>query len=148
MEAGNRGAWEAGAKSIGLNVTLPHEQFPNPYITPELCFQFRYFAVRKMHFLMRAKAIVFFPGGFGTMDEMFETLTLVQTGRMKRLPLVLCGREFWGRAIDFEYFAAEGMISHAELGLISFAETAQEIVDTIHRFYEHEVTEARTRQIP
>ncbi len=103
MEAGNRGADDVGAPSIGLNIVLPHEQAPNPYVTPELCFNFHYFAIRKMHFVMRAKAVAVFPGGFGTMDEFFETLTLIQTGRMERVPIILFGKEFWKRAIDLDY---------------------------------------------
>ena len=126
MEAANRGAHDVGAKSLGLNVVLPFEQHPNPYITPELCFQFRYFAIRKMHFLMRAKALVVFPGGFGTFDELFETLTLVQTGKMRRLPIILLGRAFWERIIDFEALVGEGVISSDDLSLFRFADTAQE----------------------
>ena len=103
MEAGNRGADDVGAPSIGLNIVLPHEQAPNAYVTPELCFNFHYFAIRKMHFVMRAKAVAVFPGGFGTMDEFFETLTLIQTGRMERVPVILFGKEFWKRAIDLDF---------------------------------------------
>jgi hypothetical protein len=127
MEAGNRGAFEAGAKSIGLNITLPREQVPNSYITPELCFQFHYFALRKMHFLMRARAMVAFPGGFGTMDELFETLTLVQTGKIKPFPIVLVGRDFWTQAVNWQYFVDEGTIAPKDLDLFTFADTAQEI---------------------
>ena len=126
MEAANRGAHDVGAKSVGLNIVLPFEQHPNPYITPELCFQFRYFAIRKMHFLMRAKALVVFPGGFGTFDELFETLTLVQTGKVPRLPIILLGRPFWERIIDFEALVDEGVISRDDLSLFRFADTAQE----------------------
>ena len=126
MEAANRGAHDVGAKSVGLNVVLPFEQHPNPYITPELCFQFRYFAIRKMHFLMRAKALVVFPGGFGTFDELFETLTLVQTGKVPRLPIILLGRPCWERIIDFEALVDEGVISSDDLSLFRFADTAQE----------------------
>ena len=111
MEAGNRGAFEVGGKSVGLNIVLPHEQEPNPYITPELCFQFHYFALRKMHFLMRAIALVCFPGGFGTLDELFEVLTLVQTGKSRMRPILLFGREFWTRLINFELLVETGMIS-------------------------------------
>ncbi|MBI4375156.1 MAG: LOG family protein, partial [Elusimicrobia bacterium] len=111
MEAANRGAWETDAKSIGLNITLPMEQDPNPYISPELSFQFHYFSLRKMHFMMRAKALVAFPGGYGTFDELFETLTLVQTGKKRPLPIVLVGKSFWDRVIDFEFLAEQGMIS-------------------------------------
>lgn len=135
MEAGNRGAHEAGAKSIGLNITLPHEQAPNAYITPELCFQFHYFGIRKMHFLLRAKAAVFFPGGYGTMDELFETLTLVQTGKMARIPLVLVGKEFWHRLIDWEYFRLVGTISPEDVDLFTFCDTAEEAWDAIRSFH-------------
>src|SRR6185369_1701245 len=110
MEAGNRGAFEAGGPSIGLNIVLPHEQEPNPYITPELCFQFHYFALRKMHFLMRSIALVCFPGGFGTLDELFEIMTLTQTGKSRMRPILLVGRDFWSRLIDFEFLVGTGMI--------------------------------------
>ena len=113
MEAGNRGAADVGAPSIGLNIVLPHEQAPNPYVTPELCFNFHYFAIRKMHFLMRAKAVAVFPGGFGTLDEFFETLTLIQTGRMERVPIILFGKAFWKRAIDLDFLAEQGTITPA-----------------------------------
>lgn len=126
MEAANRGAYESGAKSIGLNIVLPFEQHPNQYITPELCFQFHYFAIRKMHFLMRAKALIVFPGGFGTMDELFETLTLVQTKKIKPIPILLFGLEYWKRLIDFEMFVEEGTISRKDLNLFQFVETAEE----------------------
>jgi len=135
MEAANRGAYDARGKSIGLNITLPQEQFPNPYITPELCFQFHYFALRKMHFMMRAKAMVAFPGGFGTMDELFETLTLVQTGKVERLPIILFGREFWSNAIDFQYLSDEGVIAPGDVDLIRYAETAAEAWKMIERHY-------------
>jgi uncharacterized protein (TIGR00730 family) len=135
MEAGNRGAWETGAKSIGMNITLPHEQAPNPYITPELCFQFHYFAIRKMHLLLRAKAAVFFPGGFGTLDELFETLTLVQTGKMLPIPIVLVGREFWDRLVAWDALVEEGTISPEDLRLFHFCETAEETWDYICRFH-------------
>jgi uncharacterized protein (TIGR00730 family) len=135
MEAANRGAYDAGAKSIGLNITLPLEQAPNPYITPELCFQFQYFALRKMHFLMRAKAMVAFPGGYGTMDELFEALTLVQTGKVKLLPVILFGREFWEKAIDFEYLRDEGVIGPEDLDLFRYAETANEAWKIIQDYY-------------
>lgn len=135
MEAANRGAYEVGAKSIGLNITLPQEQAPNPYITPELCFQFRYFALRKMHFLMRAKALVVFPGGFGTLDELLEVLTLKQTGRMQDIPVILVGRSFWDRVINFQVLADEGVIADHHLKLIQYAETSQEAWDLIHRFH-------------
>jgi uncharacterized protein (TIGR00730 family) len=126
MEAGNRGAFEVGGKSVGLNVVLPHEQMPNPYITPELCFQFHYFGLRKMHFLMRSVALVCFPGGFGTLDEMFEALTLIQTGKARRRPVLLFGREFWTRLIDFDLLVEAGMISALDLQLFHFVETAEE----------------------
>ena len=131
MEAGNRGAAEAGGVSIGLNIVLPHEQAPNEYVTPDLCFNFHYFAIRKMHFLMRAKAIAVFPGGFGTLDEMFESLTLIQTGRMKRVPFLLFGRDFWEKIINWGALADAGTISADDLDLFRFVETAEEAVDAI-----------------
>jgi uncharacterized protein (TIGR00730 family) len=126
MEAGNRGAFEVGGKSIGLNIVLPHEQAPNPYITPELCFQFHYFALRKMHFVMRSIALVCFPGGFGTLDELFETMTLVQNGKSRKRPILLFGREFWERLIDFQHLVDTGMISAGDLNLFRYVETAEE----------------------
>jgi uncharacterized protein (TIGR00730 family) len=126
MEAGNRGAYEVEGKSIGLNIVLPHEQAPNPYITPELCFQFHYFALRKMHFLMRSIALVCFPGGFGTLDELFEVLTLIQTGKSRPRPVLLFGREFWTKLIDFEWLVETGMISPGDVNLFHFVETAEE----------------------
>jgi hypothetical protein len=135
MEAGNRGAFEVGGKSIGLNIVLPHEQAPNPYITPELCFQFHYFALRKMHFLMRSIALVCFPGGFGTLDELFETMTLIQTGKSRRRPILLFGRDFWTRLIDFDYLVETGMVSAADLGLFRFVETAEEAWDVLAVHY-------------
>ena len=126
MEAGNRGAFEVGGKSVGLNIVLSHEQVPNRYITPELCFQFHYFALRKMHFLMRAIALVCFPGGFGTLDELFEVLTLVQTGKSRMRPILLFGREFWTRLIDFDLLIETGMISPEDIKLFHFVETAEE----------------------
>jgi uncharacterized protein (TIGR00730 family) len=131
MEAGNRGAHEAGGQSIGLNIVLPHEQAPNPYVTPDLCFNFHYFAIRKMHFLMRAKAVCVFPGGFGTLDEMFETLTLIQTHRMRPIPLILFGVEFWKKVINWEMLAEAGTISRDDLDLVSLVETAEEAVEII-----------------
>ena len=131
MEAANRGAADAGAKSIGFNITLPHEQHPNPYITPNLCFQFRYFAIRKMHFLLRAKALVAFPGGFGTMDELFEALTLIQTGTVTGLTVVLMGRAFWDRLINWPMLIEEGLISPKDAQIFRYAETAQEAWDII-----------------
>ncbi|MSR48003.1 MAG: LOG family protein [Planctomycetes bacterium] len=135
MEAANRGASDVGAKSIGLNIVLPFEQRPNPYIHPNLCFNFHYFAMRKMHFLMRAKALAFFPGGFGTLDEMFEALTLIQTGKIGRMPCVLFGREFWDKLIDFDFLADEGLISPEDLDLIEFVETAEQGWERIQAFY-------------
>lgn len=126
MEAGNRGAFDAGGKSVGLNIVLQHEQAPNPYITPELCFQFHYFGLRKMHFLMRSVALVCFPGGFGTLDELFEALTLIQTGKSRRRPVLLVGRDFWKRLIDFEFLVETGMISALDLDLFRFVESAEE----------------------
>lgn len=133
MEAANRGAADVKAKSIGLNITLPHEQQPNPYITPQLSFQFRYFAIRKMHFMLRAKALVAFPGGFGTLDELFETLTLLQTGKTDRVVVVLVGREFWERLINWPFLVECGLISPHDLELFHYAETAQEAWDLIVR---------------
>ncbi|MDH4097649.1 MAG: TIGR00730 family Rossman fold protein, partial [Nitrospira sp.] len=133
MEAANRGAADVNAKSIGLNITLPHEQHPNPYITPALNFQFRYFAIRKMHFLIRAKALVAFPGGFGTLDELFETLTLLQTGKTDHVLVVLVGREFWERLINWQWLVDHGLIAQQDLGLFHYAETAQEAWDLIGR---------------
>jgi uncharacterized protein (TIGR00730 family) len=135
MEAANRGAYDVGAKSVGLNITLPQEQVPNSYITPELCFQFHYFALRKMHFLMRAKALVVFPGGFGTLDELFDALTLRQTELMQAIPIILFGREYWNRVLDFQFMADEGVISDAHLDLIDYAETPEEAWEIITRFH-------------
>ena len=126
MEAANRGACDQKAPSIGMNIVLPHEQAPNPYITPELCFQFHYFAVRKMHLLMRAKALVVFPGGFGTLDELFETLTLIQTRKVKPIPVLLFGKNFWQRIINFNALVEEGTIAGSDLELFEFVESAQE----------------------
>lgn len=136
MEAGNRGAVDCGAPTIGLNIVLPHEQAPNAYVTPELCFNFHYFAIRKMHFLLRAKAVTVFPGGFGTLDELFETVTLMQTGRMALVPLILFGKEFWHKIIDFEALAAFGTIAPGDVELMQFVETADEAWDIIVDFYE------------
>jgi uncharacterized protein (TIGR00730 family) len=126
MEAGNRGAHDVGGRSIGLNIVLPHEQAPNPYITPELCFQFHYFALRKMHFVMRSIALVCFPGGFGTLDELFETMTLVQTGKSRARPILLFGRAFWEKLIDFDHLVDYGMIGPGDLALFHYVETAEE----------------------
>ncbi len=136
MEGSNRGAFDAGSKSIGLNITLPHEQFPNPYISPGLCFQFHYFAVRKLHFLLRARALVAFPGGFGTFDELFETLTLIQTRKIAPLPVVLVGEEFWRRAFDVDFLVKEGVIDSEDKDLFWFAEDAVEIWEGLQRWYE------------
>jgi uncharacterized protein (TIGR00730 family) len=135
MEAANRGAFDAGAKSIGLNITLPAEQLPNPYVTPGLCFQFHYFALRKLHFLLRARALVAFPGGFGTLDELFETLTLRQTGRMQEIPVVLFGREWWERAVDWRFLVDEGVVAEEHLGLLEWVETPEAAWDAILRFH-------------
>jgi uncharacterized protein (TIGR00730 family) len=135
MEAANRGAYDVHAKSIGLNIRLPLEQQPNPYITPELCFQFQYFAMRKLHFLLRAKAMVAFPGGFGTLDEVFETLTLRQTRRMQDIPVILFGREYWEKVINFHYMADEGVIDDEDLDLFHYAETPSEAWEIIARFH-------------
>ena len=131
MEAGNLGAQEVGGQSIGLGIVLPHEQAPNPYVTPDLCFNFHYFAIRKMHFLMRARAITVFPGGFGTLDELFEALTLIQTGRMARIPVLLFGAEFWDGIINWQALARAGTISATDLDLIRYVETADEAVAII-----------------
>ena len=126
MEAGNRGASEAGGPSIGLNIVLPHEQAPNPYITPRLCFQFHYFALRKMHFLMRSVALVCFPGGFGTLDELFEVMTLTQTGKVRKRPIVLVGREFWTKLINFDWLVETGMIAADDLKLFHLVDSAEQ----------------------
>ena len=136
MEAANRGAYDLGAKSIGLNINLPHEQYPNPYITPELCFSFHYFALRKLHFLLRAKALIAFPGGYGTFDELFETLTLVQTRTIRPLPVVLVGETYWRQAFNVDFLVDEGVIDTEDRELFWYAETAQEIWDGILRWYE------------
>jgi uncharacterized protein (TIGR00730 family) len=136
MEAANRGAFDVGAKSVGLNISLPHEQYPNPYVTPELCFNFHYFALRKLHFLLRAKALVAFPGGYGTFDELFEVLTLVQTRKIKPIPVVLVGEAYWRRAVDIDFLVDEGVIDPEDRELFWFAETAQEIWDGILRWHD------------
>ncbi|WP_420144555.1 TIGR00730 family Rossman fold protein [Sphingobium sp.] len=136
MEAANRGAQDVGQTTIGMNIVLPHEQAPNPYVTPELSFQFHYFALRKMHFLLRARALAVFPGGFGTFDEMFELLTLIQTGKMKPIPILLFGKDFWTRVVDFEALADEGVISHSDLNLLTWVESAQDAWDAVQAFYE------------
>lgn len=139
MEAANRGAADVGAESLGLNIVLPHEQAPNRYVTPRLSFQFHYFALRKMHFLLRARAVAVFPGGFGTFDEFFELLTLIQTGKMKPIPILLYGREFWERVINFEALAEEGTINPGDLDLFRWCETAEEGWDHVSRFYNLDV---------
>lgn len=137
MEAANRGSQEAGAKTVGLNITLPHEQYPNPYVSPELCFSFHYFALRKMHFMKRAKALVAFPGGFGTLDELFETLTLIQTRKINPLPVVLVGEGYWRGVFDSEFLVEEGVIDIEDRDLFWFAETADDIWQGIVRWYEN-----------
>jgi uncharacterized protein (TIGR00730 family) len=135
MEAANRGAAEAGQESIGLNIVLPHEQSPNAYVTPHLSFQFHYFALRKMHFLLRARAVAVFPGGYGTLDEMFELLTLIQTGKMKPIPILLFGADYWRRVIDFEALADEGVINREDIDLLTPVERADEAWERIRTFY-------------
>ena len=135
MEAANRGAFEVGARSIGLNITLPHEQAPNPYMCPNLAFRFHYFALRKMHFLLHAKGLVAFPGGYGTLDELFEVLTLIQTRKMQRVPVVLVGRAFWRRVVDFDLLLDEGYVSSSDLDLFTCVDDAEEIVSALERFY-------------
>ncbi len=136
MEAANRGAFDVGAKSVGLNISLPHEQYPNPYVTPELCFSFHYFALRKLHFLLRAKALVAFPGGYGTLDELFEVLTLIQTRKIKPIPVVLVGEAYWRRAVDIDFLVDEGVIDSEDRELFWFAETAQEIWNGILHWHD------------
>lgn len=135
MEAANRGAADVGKESVGLNIVLPHEQAPNRFVTPDLSFQFHYFALRKMHFLLRARAVCVFPGGFGTFDEMFELLTLIQTGKIKPIPIVLFGQEFWQRVVNFEALVEEGVISARDLDLFRFVETAEEAWQIVQDFY-------------
>ena len=135
MEAANRGAHDVNAVSIGFNITLPMEQFPNPYITPEFCFKFHYFAIRKMHFMKRAKALVAFPGGYGTLDELFEALTLIQTHTVKTLPVILFGEKFWRKIINFEALVDEGTIDPEDVNIFKFAETAEEAWKIITTFY-------------
>ena len=135
MEAANRGAADVGKESVGLNIVLPHEQAPNRFVTPDLSFQFHYFALRKMHFLLRARAVCVFPGGFGTFDEMFELLTLIQTGKIKPIPIVLFGKEFWERVVNFDALVEEGVVSARDLGLFKFVETAEEAWAIVQDFY-------------
>jgi len=136
MEAANRGAHDVGAESIGLNIVLPQEQHPNPYITPALCFQFHYFALRKLHFMLRARALVFFPGGFGTLDELFEVLTLLQTGKARPMPLLLFDETYWRRIVDFEAMVEEGVIAPEDLDLFAYVETAEQAWDLIRDYYD------------
>ena len=135
MEAANRGAADVGAESVGLNIVLPHEQAPNEYVTPGLSFQFHYFALRKMHFLLRARAVAVFPGGFGTFDETFELLTLIQTGKIKPMPVIMFGGDFWRRVVDFDALAAEGVISAKDIELMTFVESAEEAWQVVQNFY-------------
>jgi uncharacterized protein (TIGR00730 family) len=135
MEAANRGARDVGGKSVGLNIVLPYEQHPNAYVTPELSFQFHYFAVRKMHFLLRAKALVAFPGGYGTLDELFETLTLIQTKKVKPVPVLLFGRDYWDRVIRFDQLVEEGTIAPSDAKLFRYVEDAEAAWGMIRDFY-------------
>jgi uncharacterized protein (TIGR00730 family) len=136
MEAANRGAYDVGAESVGLNISLPHEQYPNPYVTPELCFSFHYFALRKLHLLLRAKALVAFPGGYGTIDELFEVLTLIQTRKINPIPVVLVGEAYWRRAVDVDFLVEEGVIDSEDRELFWFAETAEEIWNGILQWHD------------
>jgi len=145
MEAANRGAVEAGAETIGLNIVLPHEQMPNRYVTPDLSFQFHYFALRKMHFLLRARAVAVFPGGYGTFDEFFELLTLIQTGKVRPLPVLLFGRDFWNRVVDFEALVDEGVIAPHDLDIFHWCDDAASAWDFVERFYEHDEQPPRLR---
>jgi len=148
MEAANRGAFEAGQESIGLNIVLPHEQMPNRYVTPDLSFQFHYFALRKMHFLLRARAVAVFPGGFGTFDEMFELLTLIQTGKVRPLPILLFGKEFWNRVIDFQGLVDEGVIAPHDLDLIHWSEDANEVWEFVQNYYADHPAAPRVESAP
>ncbi len=136
MEAANRGSSDVGARTVGLNIQLPHEQFPNPYISPELCFQFHYFALRKLHFMLRARALVAFPGGYGTFDELFETLTLIQTRKIKPVPVVLVGEAFWRKAFDVDFLVDEGVIDPEDRDLFWYAESAGDIWQGLQLWYE------------
>jgi len=142
MEAANRGADDVGAESVGLNIVLEHEPLPNEYVTPRLSLNFHYFALRKMHFLLRARAVAVFPGGFGTFDELFELLTLIQTGKMAQLPIVLFGKTFWNRVVDFDALVEEGVISPNDLNLFHFVETAEEAWAIVQDFYRPKLREA------
>lgn len=137
MEAVNRGSFDVQVKSVGLNINLPNAQYPNPYVTPHLCFSFHYFALRKLHLLHRARALVAFPGGYGTLDELFEVLTLVQTGKMRPIPVVLVGERYWRRLMDIDFLVDEGVIDPEDRDLFWFAETAQEAWESIQRWHEH-----------
>jgi uncharacterized protein (TIGR00730 family) len=148
MEGANRGAWEEGKDTIGLNIVLPHEQLPNSYVTPELSFQFHYFALRKMHFLIRARAVAVFPGGFGTCDELFELLTLIQTGKVRPLPVLLFGREFWDGVVNFRALADEGVIAPHDLDLIHWSEDADEAWEFVTRYYERNPEPPRVQTAP
>jgi len=148
MEAANRGAVDEGKESIGLNIVLPHEQLPNRYVTPDLSFQFHYFALRKMHFLLRARAVAVFPGGFGTFDEMFELLTLIQTGKVRPLPILLFGRDYWNRVVNFEAMVEEGVIAPHDLDLIHWCEEAGEAWEFVTRFYEQHPAAPRIQGAP
>jgi len=145
MEAANRGALDAGAESIGLNIVLPHEQLPNRYVTPDLSFQFHYFALRKMHFLLRARAVAVFPGGFGTFDEFFELLTLIQTGKVRPLPVLLFGKEFWTKVVNFEALVDEGVIAPHDLDIFHWCEDAKEAWNFVESFYEEHPAPPRER---
>ena len=145
MEAANRGAADVGAESIGLNIVLPHEQLPNRYVTPDLSFQFHYFALRKMHFLLHARAVAVFPGGYGTFDELFELLTLVQTGKVRPLPILLYGRDYWNTVINFQALVAEGVISPNDLDLIYWTDDAKEGWDFVTKFYSDDATPLRAQ---
>jgi uncharacterized protein (TIGR00730 family) len=136
MEAANRGAFETGEATVGMNISLPHEQEPNAFITPELCFQFHYFAIRKMHFMMRARALVAFPGGFGTLDELFETLTLIQTRKSERVPIILFNEQWWKKLVNFDFLVEEGTISKEDLSLVQYAENAQDSWRLIKQYYQ------------
>jgi uncharacterized protein (TIGR00730 family) len=136
MEAANRGAHDMEGLSVGLNIVLPHEQYPNPFISPGLCFQFHYFALRKMHFMLRAKALVAFPGGYGTMDELFEALTLIQTRKVAKIPIVLVGKSFWEKVIDFDFLLEEEVISEDDIKLFTMVDTADEAFNALHNFYQ------------
>ncbi len=136
MEAANRGAYDVGARSVGLNIGLPHEQFPNPYITPELCFQFHYFAIRKLHFLNRAKALVVYPGGFGTFDELFEMMTLIQTGKTEPIPVVLVGKSYWNKAINFDFLSEEGLVAQKDREIYTIVDNADDAWGYILNWYQ------------